>query len=92
MNRVQIGTDRYKYPFVPNPKKVQIGTTPFRGVPFVPGPKGAMWATVMPEKSSAGTRDLFGVEMAARSTNDRHESTAFIEVLTARPGKENQHD
>lgn len=39
MNRVQIGTGRYMYPVVPKPKKVQIGTTPFRGVPFVPGPK-----------------------------------------------------
>ena len=39
MNEVQIGTDRYMYPFVPKPKKVQIGTTPFRGVPFVPRPK-----------------------------------------------------
>ncbi len=42
MNRVQVGTkgtDRYTYPFVPEPKKVQIGTTPFRGVPFVPRPK-----------------------------------------------------
>jgi len=37
MSRVQIGTERYKYPFVPAPKKVQTGTTPFRGVPFVPG-------------------------------------------------------
>lgn len=37
MNRVQKGTDRYVYPFVPKPEKVQIGTTPFRGVPFVPG-------------------------------------------------------
>lgn len=39
MSRVQIGTDRDKYPFVPWPQKVQIGTTPFRGVPFVPGLK-----------------------------------------------------
>ena len=33
------GTDRYRWvhvPFVPEPKKIQIGTTPFRGVPFVP--------------------------------------------------------
>lgn len=30
MSRVQIGTDRYMYPFVPKPKKVQIGTQPFR--------------------------------------------------------------
>jgi hypothetical protein len=36
MSRVQIGTDRYMYPFVPKPKKVQIGTHLFRGVPFVP--------------------------------------------------------
>jgi hypothetical protein len=36
MNMVQVGTDGYMYLFVPEPKKVQIGTTPFRGVPFVP--------------------------------------------------------
>ena len=35
------GTKRYKYPTVPTGKKVQIGTTPFRGVPFVPIPKQA---------------------------------------------------
>lgn len=35
----EVGTDRYMYPFVPKPEKVQIGTTPFRGVPFVPRPK-----------------------------------------------------
>ena len=39
MKRVQIGTDGYTYLFVPKLKKVQIGTTPFRGVPFVPWPK-----------------------------------------------------
>ena len=36
MKRVQIGTDGYTYLFVPELKKVQIGTTPFRDVPFVP--------------------------------------------------------
>ena len=36
MTEVQIGTDGYTYLFVPEPKKVQIGTTPVRGVPFVP--------------------------------------------------------
>lgn len=41
MNEVQIGTKRYTYPNVPTGKKVQIGTTPFRGVPFVPTPKQA---------------------------------------------------
>ena len=30
MMQVQIGTDGYTYLFVPEPKKVQIGTTPFR--------------------------------------------------------------
>lgn len=30
MTKVQIGTDRYMYPFVPKPEKVQIGTQPFR--------------------------------------------------------------
>ncbi len=39
MKRIQIGTDRYTYPNVPKAKKVQIGTTPFRGVPFVPMPE-----------------------------------------------------
>ena len=39
VKRVQIGTDGYTYLFVPELKKVQIGTTPFRGVPFVPWPK-----------------------------------------------------
>ena len=36
MTEVQMGTNGYMYLFVPEPKKVQIGTTPFRGVPFVP--------------------------------------------------------
>ena len=36
MNMVQIGTDWYMYLTVPTGIKVQIGTTPFRGVPFVP--------------------------------------------------------
>ena len=36
MSVVQIGTDWYAYLFVPAPYLVQIGTTPFRGVPFVP--------------------------------------------------------
>lgn len=35
MSEVQ-GTDRYTYLFCTRLKKVQIGTTPFRGVPFVP--------------------------------------------------------
>ena len=39
MNMVQIGTSWYTYLFVPSPYLVQIGTTPFRGVPFVPRPK-----------------------------------------------------
>jgi len=38
MNMVQIGTDWYMYLTVPTGIKVQIGTTPFRGVPFVPSP------------------------------------------------------
>lgn len=41
MNAGTKGTKRYKYPTVPTVKKVQIGTTPFRGVPFVPTPKQA---------------------------------------------------
>ena len=38
MKLVQIGTDKNLYPFVPMPHRVQIGTTPFRGVPLVPEP------------------------------------------------------
>ena len=44
MKRVQIGTDGYMYLFVPEPKKVLIGTTPFRGVPFVPRLKTDTWS------------------------------------------------
>ena len=38
MKLVQIGTVMNLYPFVPMPHRVHIGTTPFRGVPFVPEP------------------------------------------------------
>lgn len=72
MNEVQKGTKRYKYPTVPTGKKVQIGTTPFRGVPFVPTPKQAL------------DTDLLGHEIQIpKHTNDRPEAAALCEVLRA---------
>ena len=44
MKLVQIGTVMNLYPFVPKPYRVQIGTTPFRGVPFVPRLKTDTWS------------------------------------------------
>lgn len=67
MNEVQKGTKRYKYPTVPTGKKVQIGTTPFRGVPFVPTPKQAL------------DTDLLGDEIqATKRTNDKPEAAALV--------------
>ena len=66
------GTKRYKYPTVPTGKKVQIGTTPFRGVPFVP-----------PRKQAPHT-DLLGHEIQPQKrTNDGLEAAALVEVLKA---------
>ncbi len=36
MNKVREGTFRYLYPWSTWPKKVRLGTPPFRGVPGVP--------------------------------------------------------
>ena len=72
MNEVQKGTKRYKYPTVPTGKKVQIGTAPFRGVPFVPTPQ------------QAPDTDLLGHEIQQpKRTNDRPEAAALVEVLKA---------
>ncbi len=72
MSGVLIGTKGYKYPTVPTGKKVQIGTTPFRGVPVVPTPK------------QAPDTDLLGHEIQSpKRTNDRPEATALVEVLKA---------
>ena len=64
MSRVQTGTHRYTYLFVPNPQKVQIGTTPFRGVPFVPWLEADFVFTEMTRTlfSGASTNRLFFLE------------------------------
>ena len=72
MNVGTKGTKRYKYPTVPTGKKVQIGTTPFRGVPFVPIPK------------QAPDTDLLGHEIQLQKRiNNRPEAAALVEVLKA---------
>ena len=72
MNVGTNGTKRYKYPTVPTGKKVQIGTTPFRGVPFVPIPK------------QAPDTDLLGHEIQLQKRiNNRPEAAALVEVLKA---------
>ena len=72
MNAGTKGTKRYKYPTVPTGKKVQIGTTPFRGVPFVPTPK------------QAPNTDLLGHEIQPpKRVNNRPEAAALVEVLKA---------
>ena len=72
MNAGTRGTKRYTYPTVPKGKKVQIGTTPFRGVPFVPTP------------DKAPNTDLLGHEIQSpKRANNRPEAAALLEVLKA---------
>jgi|GEM_PF-2794160 len=66
MNAGTKGTKRYKYQTVPTGKKVQIGTTPFRGVPFVPTPKQA------PDTDTLGQEITHALLVAAMQVCDRH--------------------
>lgn len=57
----------YVYLSVPKPKKVRLGTPPFRGVPSVPRPE----------------IDLLGDEIQKPHKNSRPEAAALLEVLKA---------
>jgi hypothetical protein len=65
VSRVQIGTDRYMYPFVPKPKKVQIGTTPFRVYLLYLG-YYKLQGVISMNKSFSGATDLFGIEISTK--------------------------